>query len=317
MVPLIICLSTLAVIVLLVFFACRWIYSVAFRSPHKHQNELYRLAKGFYPGTDKETFNGWVKSMDEVPYEKVYITSRDGLKLAGRYYHVADGAPVALCLHGYRSLPVKDFCGGGKMLPRLGFNVLMVYHRAHGESEGNTITFGIKERYDCIEWVKYINSRFGENIPVVIYGISMGAATAILAAGEKDLPKNVSCAVADCPYSSPKAIIRKVAGEDMGFPVGLAYPFVCLSAMVFGSFRIGNVSCVQAARESKIPILLIHGESDDFVPTYMGREIAKDNPLVELHTFPDATHGICYITDKERYISVLKEFLNKNTGMEF
>lgn len=312
----IICFCVAAALAILVFAACRWIYSVAFQSPHKNQNDLYHLPGGFYPGTDKDTFDGWVRSMDEVPYEKVSITSRDGLKLAGRYYHVADNAPVALCLHGYRSHPVRDFCGGGKMLPRLGFNVLMVYHRAHVESEGKSITFGIKERYDCIDWVKYINSRFGDKTNVVIYGISMGAATAILAAGENNLPENVSCVVADCPYSSPKAIIRKVAGEDMGYPVGLAYPFVCLSASMFGGFSIGNVSCVEAAKNSRVPILLIHGEADDFVPTAMGVEIAKDNPLVELHTFPDATHGICYITDKERYISVLKNFLNKNAGLE-
>ena len=86
---------------------------------------------------------------------------------------------------------------------------------------------------------------------------------------------------------------------------------------MFGGFGIGNTSCVEAARESKVPILLIHGEADAFVPTAMGRERAENNPLVELHTFPDATHGICYITDKERYISVLKEFLNKNKGMKF
>lgn len=307
-----ICIAVLAAAVLAV---CCWIYSVAFRSPHKHQNDLYYLPSGFSTGTDAETFNGWVRSMDEVPYESVSIKSRDGLILKGRYYHTADNAPVAVCIHGYRSNPMKDFCGGGKILPRMGYNVLLINHRAHCESQGNTITFGIKERYDCIDWVKYINSRFGAQTPVVLYGISMGASTALLMAGLDELPENVKCVIADCPYSSPKAIIRKVAGEDMGYPVRLAYPFVCLSAIIFGRFRIGNVSCADAAKNSKIPILLIHGEADDFVPVYMSREISKDAPMVELHTFPGATHGICYIADKERYLSLITEFLSRNIGI--
>ena len=305
----------LPILVIAVLAACRRIYSVAFQSPHRHQNDPLYIPKGFYPGADNETFLGWVKSMDEVPCEKVSITSRDGLSLTGRYYHTADNAPVALCLHGYRSHPMKDFCGGGKLFPRMGYNVLMVHHRAHCESEGKAITFGIKERYDCIEWVKYISARFGSDTPVFIYGISMGAATAILASGEKDLPVNVKCVIADCPYSSPRDIIRKVSG-DMGFPVGLAYPFVCLSAILYGRFRIGKVSCVEAAKNSRVPILLIHGEKDDFVPQYMSDLIAKDNPKVEYHTFAGASHGISYITDKERYINIVKEFLDKNMGVD-
>lgn len=294
--------------------ACRWIYSVAFQSPHHHQNDPFHLPKNFYPGADDVTFRGWVKSMDDVPYEPVNITSRDGLKLTGRYYHTADNAPVAVCLHGYRSHPMKDFCGGGKLLPQMGFNVLMIHHRAHCESGGNTITFGIKERYDCIEWVKYVSDRFGADTPVLLYGISMGASTAVLAAGEKELPNNVKCVIADCPYSSPKAIIRKVSG-DMGYPVSLAYPFICLSAILYGRFRIGKISCAEAAKKSKIPILLIHGEADDFVPRYMSDAIAADAPAVQYHTFPGASHAISYVIDKERYIGLVKEFLDKNMGV--
>lgn len=302
------------VLVAAVLVACRWIYSVAFQSPHRHQNDPLHIPKGFYPGADNETFLGWVKSMDDVPYEKVSITSRDGLNLAGRYYHTADNAPVVLCMHGYRSHPMKDFCGGGKLFPRLGYNVLMPYHRAHCESEGKSITFGIKERYDCIEWIKYVRSRFGDNTPVVLYGISMGAATVLLASGEKDLPDNVKCVIADCPYSSPRDIIRKVSG-DMGYPVSPAYPFVCLSAIIYGGFRIGKTSCAEAAKNARVPILLIHGEADDFVPMYMSDAISAAAPAVQYHTFPNASHGISYITDKERYINIVKEFLDKNVGV--
>lgn len=310
----VVCAAVCVLLALLVLAACYWIYTVAFMSHPKHRNDPYYLPSDFDPGTDKETFNKWVKAVDDIPYEPVYITSRDGLKLKGRYYHTADNAPVAVCMHGYRSHPMKDFCGGGKLLPSLGYNLIIAEQRGHAESGGNVITFGVRERFDCIDWVKYAVDRFGKDTKVFLYGLSMGAATVLLACGEKELPQNVTCCIADCPYSSPKAIIKKVSG-DMGFPAELAYPFVALSAVIYGKFRIGNVSCVEAAKNSPVPILLIHGEADTFVPEYMSREIAAHAPMVDYHSFPNATHAISWMADKERYIKLVTEFLQKNAGI--
>lgn len=295
-------------------YACYWIYSVAFKSPHKHQNEVMRLPKGFNPGADEETFLGWIAEMDKIPYEKVQTLSEDGLKLAGRYYHVSDTAPVVICFHGYRSLPVKDFCGGGILFPEMGYNTLLVYQRAHGDSEGKAITFGIKERRDCICWIKYVISRFGKDVPIMLYGISMGGATVLLASGEADLPKNVKAVVSDCPYSSPREIIKKVSG-DLGFPPNPSFPFVLLAARIYGGFGLSKISCVESAKKSPVPILLIHGEADDFVPTYMSDTIARDNPNIQYHTFPGASHAVSYASDKERYVGLVKEFTQKNLGV--
>ncbi|MBO7216565.1 MAG: alpha/beta hydrolase [Clostridia bacterium] len=310
-----IALVCIGVLALCVLAGCYWIYTVAFMSHNKHRNDPYYIPLNFDPGTDTETFNKWVKAVDDIPYEAVYITSRDGLKLKARYYHTADNAPVAICMHGYRSHPVKDFRGILEMLSSFGFNVLIPAQRGHGESEGNIITFGVKERFDCVDWIKYINSRFGTDTPVMLYGLSMGAATVLLACGEKELPKNVTCCIADCPYSSPKAIIQKVSG-DIGFPQKAVYPFVALSAVIYGRFRIGNLSCAEAAKNSPVPILLIHGEADTFVPEYMSREIAAASPMVDYHSFPNATHAISWMADKERYIKLVTEFLQKNVGLQ-
>ena len=86
-----------------------------------------------------------------VPFEEVSITSRDGLKLYGRYYHHKDGAPLGIFFHGYRSGPILDGNGGYLICERRGYNVLIVTQRAHGKSEGNVMTFGIRERLDCLD----------------------------------------------------------------------------------------------------------------------------------------------------------------------
>ncbi len=64
---------------------------------------------------------------------------------------------------------------------REGHNVLMIEERAHLESEGHTITFGIKERYDALDWIRYALQRFGEDTRIILVGISMGAATVLMA----------------------------------------------------------------------------------------------------------------------------------------
>ena len=174
--------------------------------------------------------------------------------------------------------------------------------------------FGINESRDCLSWIEFLRSSFGSDVKIILTGISMGAATVLLSCGEKELPKNVTCCIADCPYSSPKAIIQKVSG-DMGFPQKVVYPFVALSAVIYGRFRIGNLSCAEAAKNSPVPILLIHGEADTFVPEYMSREIAAASPMVDYHSFPNASHAISYMADKERYVRIVKEFLQKHVSI--
>ena len=145
--------------------------------------------------------------MEKVPYEQVYITSFDGTKLAARYYHLSDSAALQIQFHGYRSTAVRDFSGGFQLAQKMGRNLLVVDQRASGKSEGTTICFGIKEKYDCLEWIKYALERFGD-IPIMLTGVSMGGAT-VLMASELDLPENVKCIVSDCPYTSPYEIIAR------------------------------------------------------------------------------------------------------------
>ena len=116
-----------------------------------------------------------------IPYESVSINSFDGLKLMGRYYHVADGAPLDICVHGYKSSPVIDFSGGSEMGFAMGHNMLMLEHRGHCGSEGHVITFGILERYDVASWVDYAVERFGPETKIMLYGVSMGGATVLMA----------------------------------------------------------------------------------------------------------------------------------------
>ena len=250
------------------------------------------------------------EEFSKQPYEKMRIKSDDGLILVGRYYHVNDGAPVDILFHGYRSSPTHDFPSGLDLSFDGGHNVLLVYHRSHGKSEGKSITFGAKEKFDLLLWVNHIIKRFGDDTEIILTGISMGAATVILASA-LELPKNVKGIIADCPYSSAKEEIMQRA-SSMGFPASVVYPIIRLGGIVFARFDPNSPDVVEAARKSRLPILLIHGDCDSFVPKYMSDRIYEANPSkISYHVFPHADHGLSYITDPERYGKICHEFCNE------
>jgi pimeloyl-ACP methyl ester carboxylesterase len=250
--------------------------------------------------------------MDEmfaIPAEKITIRSYDGKKLCALYYHVAENAPVQIEFHGYKGNYLRDFCGGNKLARTMGHNTLVVHQRSHVDSDGRTISFGIKERKDCLSWINYACKRFGNDTPIFLSGISMGAATVLMTL-EFNLPSNVIGVIADCPYSSPKEIIKKVA-KDIGYPPNLFFPFIWLGGFIYGHFNVSAARATDAVKKSQIPILIIHGEDDRFVPCEMSRKIHEANKeKIRLVTVPNAGHGLSYMIDSDKYTKEVKGFIN-------
>lgn len=258
----------------------------------------------------KAVFDAAIANFEKEPCEEVSIKSNDGLTLYGRFYHVKDNAPVEIMCHGYKGNAIRDFCGNYKIAKEDGRNVLLIDERCHRKSEGHTITFGINERRDVLCWVKYINERFG-NTSIILTGVSMGAATVLMASG-LELPKNVKAVIADCPYDAPSNIIKKVGATDMGLPVKLVYPLIKMGGMLYGKFNLEADSPVEAVKKSGIPILLIHGDEDRFVPYQMSVNIHAAAPdKIHFHTISGSGHAINYVTAPEEYTKIVNEFTEK------
>ena len=301
--------AILAAVVLIIFLIAWLTWHAAFYStPGKHPGPDDPLRGRQY---EKVTHHLRRISgiMQKYPFEPVEITSFDGLRLFGRYYQNRDNAPLIILFHGYRSCGFRDCSGGHALARKMGFNALVIDQRAHGESDGTVITMGIKERQDCLLWARYAAKRFGPQTPIVLSGLSMGAAT-VLMASDLELPSNVAAIIADSPYSAPIAILEKVC-HDRGYPVALCRPFLYLGALVFGHFLISSCNAKDAVRATDIPILLLHGEADHLVPCEMTNEIkAAGKSRIEAVTFPDAGHGLAYISDPPRYEAAIVDFLN-------
>ena len=298
-----------SLIIILTLLISYYIYRTAFYSPPKKHAKPDDPMEGQQYHEVEENIRLATRVMAKFPFEPVTIESFDGTKLFGRYYHLKDGAPLEILFHGYRSCAFRDCSGGHALARKMGFNTLVIDQRAHGESGGRIITFGVKERLDCKRWIEYANHRFGSDTPILLSGLSMGAAT-VLMASELDLPQNVTCIMADSPYSTPSAIIEKVC-KDMHYPVALCRPFIHLGALIFGHFKLNACNAKDAVSHTRIPILLIHGEADHFVPCDMTNEIkAAGSGRIEAYTFPGAGHGLSYIIDPLRYERVTYEFLS-------
>lgn len=249
----------------------------------------------------------WAAETEKMPSEDLFITSRDGLRLHGKFYEYAPGAPIEIMFHGYRGSAQRDLSGGVQRCFAIGHSALIVDQRCSNISDGNVITFGIKEHEDCLEWVNAVIRRFGGDVRIILTGISMGATTVLLAAGQP-LPQNVIGVLADCGYTSAQAIIRKVI-RDMKLPDKLLYPLVRLGARVFGHFDPDALTVPQALKNCTVPVIFIHGEEDLFVPCEMSRENYEACPGKKaLLTVPGAGHGLSYVVDPDRYFAGVRTF---------
>lgn len=299
----------IVVIIALVLITAYICFKMAFYAPNRKEKNYNEFSTP--PGKEydpyRDTMISWMKEVREIPYKNVTITSFDGLILRGKYYEYAPGAPIELLMHGYRGSAERDLCGGVQRCFSLGRNALIVDQRACGKSDGNVITFGVNESKDCLKWVDFIIKHFGRDVKIIIGGISMGASTVLMAAGEP-LPKNVIGVLADCGYTSARDIIKKTIRE-MHLPPNFMYPFVKLAARVYGRFNLEETSPIEAVKKCKLPVIFLHGESDDFVPCEMSkRNYEACASVKKLVTFPGAAHGLSYIVDPDTYLNSLVDF---------
>ncbi len=272
----------------------------------------------------KNPENPWAKNYNKITsikekfkkieHEKIELKSFDGTLLAGNFYKLkeASGGKVALIMHGFRCHGRDDVIVAANMLIDKGYSVLLVSQRSHGESGGKYISFGIKERYDCKIWCEEIVKLCGENVKICLFGVSMGAAT-VMMASNLALPSQVKAIVADCGFTSPYAIYKHVLKLNYHLP-----PFPILSiadifAKLFAKFSFKDASAKEALKKTKIPVLFIHGDKDDYVPTWMSLENYKAcASKKEILIVENAVHAVSFLIDPELCRETMYKFLDEN-----
>ena len=298
----------LGALVLLISYIC---FRIAFYVPKKEVigPDDYPIPEGEIYEVHREQMVVWMKQMRSLPSRTCQIVSHDGLKLQGKYYEMNPGAPLELMFHGYRGNAERDLCGGVQRAFDVGHNVLIVDQRTAGHSEGKVISFGVNESKDCLRWIDYAVQTFGSEQKIILTGISMGASTVLMAAGQ-ELPEQVIGVLADCGYTTAEEIMKEVI-KKMKLPPELAYPFVKLGAKLFGHFDLEAANATAAMKCCKVPVIFAHGDADDFVPCWMSQKNFDACPTFKkLVIIPGAGHGLCYPVDPVGYVAQLKEFFD-------
>lgn len=239
--------------------------------------------------------------------EDVYIMS-DSLRLHGKLFKNS-GTKYAIVCHGYTS-KAKHMAGFVNKFHSLGYNVLAVDARAHGDSEGTKIGMGWVERFDVIEWIKYIIS-LEPDAQIILHGVSMGASTVLMASGE-ELPKNVKAIIADCGYTSEWDEFRQEADvlHIPWFPVLNASSAI---SKVRDGYDFKQASAVEQVKKSHIPTLFIHGSKDELVPYGMLNELySAANCEKEILTIQGAGHALSSSVAPELYWNTVETFLKKH-----
>lgn len=251
------------------------------------------------------------RSLRDSVTETVTVTASDGTKLVGHWYPCENAERIILAMHGWRSSWDGDFGACVDFLRDNHCSILFAEQRGQGASGGDALSFGILERYDCLTWANYLCSTYGEEMPLYLAGISMGA-TAVLLAAELPLPSNVRGLIADCGFTSAEAIWKHILEDSMHLPYRSVKKRIdSLCKKRFG-YRADEATTVEALKKCSLPVLLIHGEKDDFVPVQMSVE-AKDACASDctLLTVPDARHGESYLKATEAYQAYEKAFWQK------
>ena len=304
----------LIALILLIAYIC---YRIAFYAPPRKSlpEGTIEIPDGEIYEAHREKMENWVRQMWTMERQSFEITAFDGLKLHAKFYEFAPGAPIELMFHGYRGSAERDLSGGIERCFRVGRSALIVDQRCAGKSDGHVITMGICERRDCLRWIDFAIDHFGPDVKIILTGISMGAST-VLMAGAEELPPNVVGILADCGYTSAKAIMYEVI-RKMGLPPKPSYPFVKLGAKIFGHFDLEETSPLEAVRHCKLPVIFFHGEDDDFVPCYMSKENFEACPSRKrLVTIPGAGHGLAYAIEPDRYVEELYDFFGPDCSYQ-
>lgn len=248
----------------------------------------------------------WLESM---PYINVYIKSFDGLRLYGALLENYSDK-IVICVHGFTGSGKKDFASLAQAYYKNGYNVLLVDNRAHGQSEGKYVGFGVLDRFDLRNWVKYVINRFGSNVQIFLHGISMGAATVLMASSI--MPKNVRGIIADCGFTSVYEIFEYVLKRDYHLP---KFPIIYLTN-IMSKIRAGygykDVNTTAEIARSDIPILFIHGENDEFVPLWMTmKNYSHCKAYKELFIVKESEHAESHYIDKKGYERRILTFIEK------
>lgn len=267
-------------------------------------NESEKIIE-YNKNNEKQLANEWAETIEN---KKVEVIAKDGIILRGTEYIIDEHSDKwAIVLHGYHSNP-DSVLSIGMHFSEKGYNVLIPSMRASNDSEGQYIGMGWLDKDDLQCWINLIIEQ-NDNAEIILHGSSMGAATVLMASGD-ELPSNVKAIIEDSGYTSVWDIFASEAKARFNLPTFPILNMFELVANIRAKYDIKEASAVEQVKKSNVPILFIHGDSDDFVPEYMCEELyeaancRKDKLIIH-----NAGHTESRYKEPDTYYNKIFDFL--------
>lgn len=220
----------------------------------------------------------------------------------------------AICVHGY-NCNGPDECG--HLFPfyhyDMNCNYLLPDLRGHGRSDGNLIGYGTWDSLDIKRWADYLVEQYGEDIKIILHGISMGAATVMLV--NNTSPRDqIKVIIEDCGYTNAQeeiaAAIKSRGLKQTNKLIAAVTAVYCKLISKYDLRKDANP--LGTMKNAKNPVLFIHGDNDKLVPFEMCGELYEACPAPkDIFTVEGAEHAYCYYDARDEYNAKMKEFIEK------
>ena len=237
-----------------------------------------------------------MEDMGKRKYKEVEIKGVDGITLKANYYD-NNSNKVAILIHGYKATPLNNFSTIGKYLTDMGYNLLMIYQRSHGKSDGKYITFSMLEGLDLLEWIKYVDNNSSIN-EIILYGVSMGSST-LMSISDQIESKKVKLLVFESGFIKMSKMVKDSLRRKNKILL-LFYPLVKVHSLVFAHFRLSGFDISKHLENCEIKTLFIHGTKDKLInykDSLHAYEFKKDNK--EILLIEDAGHNMCNLYGRD------------------
>lgn len=288
-----------------------------------YQLVIQRNVKDFLSGNQDlqvsakamETFfeGDWRQWQREQNFETWEMKSFDDLTLKAYFLEAEKPTnKTVLLVHGYLGRATDMGLYAQYYAEELGYDVVTLDLRGHGESEGDYIGFGWHERLDIVDWVEFVIDKLGSETEIVLHGVSMGASAVLMASGE-EVPDNVKAIVADSPYSSVYDLFQYQMKRMYHLPAFPILPSTSLVTQMRAGYSFQEASALEQVKKATVPILYIHGYDDTFVPVEMAKELYENTKSeAQLWLVEKAKHVEAFALEKDHYIQTLNQFLHSH-----
>ena len=266
---------------------------------------------------DLYTNGQWIDWVSTQKFEPLNLVSHDDMELSGYYLEAPKPTnKLVILTHGYLGNAKQMGLFGQYYHEELGFNIFMADARGHGKSEGDYYGFGWPDRLDLIDWTEKLVEKLGSDTEVIYHGLSMGAATVLMASGEEELPRQVKAIVADSPYESVYQLFAYQMNRMFHLPAFPLLDSTSLLTKIRAGYLFKEASALSEVEKTDVPILYVHGNADTFVPVAMAEDLYQNTSSdSELYLVDGANHGESFAMDKTEYKNRVQHFLNNHLNL--